>query len=223
MAAAHVRAVRRPRRGRDPEARDEPVDEGQVALVRPRAHVLRLDVPERLEELLLLGLREHLVGHREEHLVLLRDVSAQELDVVPGAQRELRGLLAAAALVRGDRFGHPADVRAPLLVLGEHHGDGADVLRQPLAAEHREERVLLLPVVAAVGEGPEEIEDLLRGTDVERGAPSGVLRQLLEAVEDLRDRFVFRDQDLRGARGVVRRGLHRSLRSKYRSSRFDDP
>ena len=86
-------------RPRHAEASRQIVCQGQILLVSAKAQVFMLDVLERLEELLLIVLREGLVGHREEAVVFLLDMFAEEADVTLGVRDEAsnRFVLPAAA------------------------------------------------------------------------------------------------------------------------------
>ena len=87
------------------------------------AGFLVLDALKTIQHLMVLRGRDHLVGHGEQDAVLFGNVLAQQRRLTA----RIANQLAARRLVAGDElFGglaHAARISAPLLVLGQHHGD----------------------------------------------------------------------------------------------------
>src|SRR5262249_31073644 len=73
-----------------PPALGQLVGEPQVLFVSVRPHVVVFQRGERLQQVALVFLRQGLLGHREQAVVLLGDVFAEESDVGPGVHDKLK-------------------------------------------------------------------------------------------------------------------------------------
>ena len=133
---------------------------------------------------------EPLLGHRVEDLVLLADVAAEQVGVAAGGcdRRLARSCVGPGARLPG-LPGHHGDVGPAGVVVHEHDGDGTAVAGEAGRDHGLEEDVLLLAVVARVGELADEAHEA-----AELGlvllAPGQLRDEGIEGVEGAEDELV---------------------------------
>jgi hypothetical protein len=197
----------------------EPFHSRVELFMRARTDLLLLDPLEGGGQLSLLLRRQHALGHDEQDVVLFGDVGAQQGRVFHGRRAPLLG---SRRITCGKRFGgagHVADQGSAALMLVQHHTHGPSVAREALALEQGEQQLLLLAVVAAVGEDFEELEEFTERLGAHGRAGQSAAGDFLGKVEHSQNRGMFAAQDGRGI-------LHDFLSSgsvDYRDRRIAEP
>ena len=176
---------------RDAVGGGQGVSDAEQPFVGAVAHVVMFDAAISLQNLGVLGWRQHLPGETEQDIVLFGDVLTQQLDVSG------RGLGVTGGIACHYRFLHRADKRAAFDMLGEHDLNRAEAGLDRL--QGGEENVLLLAVVAAIGELGQDLQRLvgvLGGDAPVAGRDGG---QLVQDIEHLQDDPMLAGQDAGGA------------------------
>ena len=133
----------------------------RVALPYADGDFLAFDRIEAECQLLLVLVGEQLIGHGEEDLLLMGDVGTHQFEVGIELGRQLGRIAGAGLLHRPQPVFDVAQARVELLVLAVELGQDAGVVGQSAQMQAREEKVLLLGIVAALGEVLEEIDQLV--------------------------------------------------------------
>jgi hypothetical protein len=195
-------ADRLPRAARDAEKPASPSSAGElprqrrVALVDTLADLVALDPLEVRGESGLILLTEDPVGHRVEDVVLLVDVLAQQRNVGGEALDDHRPRGRIAGGCSRDVVGDRRDVGTAELVLVKHHCDRTGLEGKPPLAHADEQQILLLGVVAMVGEVADEIDERGESLGIGGGAAGDRARLPFGGLEDHQDQLVLMPQDV---------------------------
>ena len=131
--------------------------------MRARTHLLHFQFLEIFRHVLKFNFRQHALGHREQHHILLVYVRMQQSGVLARCVSPAGATRFSADGIGLCRLAHFAHQRAALLVLVEHHAEGAAALGHPARFEQRVKDVLLLPVMALVSKDLKTILKTLEG------------------------------------------------------------
>lgn len=167
------------------------IGEFQILGVCIPSDFLGIDLIEHEQKIALLLIGKYLVGHGEEAVIFLFNVSSKELPEALCVFNKLFDSVRVACGCCFDRGVHGSHILPALIVFDQHHSSRSSLARKPFRLHRMKEMGFLFPVMAPIREVPKEVDRHLRRFFLKLAIFNGMTGYLDQAVKDLFDDTVF--------------------------------